>query len=309
VTFTELERSIPSPPPRVRPLQPEPPLWVRELFNVDAHPVSSVERRGALQVVRRDPVARVTARIPNAAALSAADLSDCVEFEYRAIAGVLSDVGYRPVRFWNYIPGIVDAVGAGVDRYMAFNRGRFRAYAAMPTVVDNFDRVLPAASAVGISGADLVIECLASTTGGAPVENPRQIAPWQYSRRYGPKPPCFARGTLTRVDERRVLLIGGTASIVGEESRHPGDLTAQVGELLINLKTLIAAAAGTDRQALERLVDVRIYIVNAEDADAVEAALHAVCGAETRTETVLARVCREELLVEVEGVARMPEDR
>src|SRR6185503_5831087 len=99
----------------------------------------------------------------------------------------------------------------------------------------DFGRVLPAASAVGIAGPDLVIDCLASASGGAPVENPRQIAPWQYSRRYGPKPPCFARGTVTRLNDRRMLLIGGTASIVGEESRHPGDLTAQVGELLINL--------------------------------------------------------------------------
>jgi chorismate lyase/3-hydroxybenzoate synthase len=259
--------------------------------------------------VLRDRLAHLTARIPEAPALSAADLSDCVAREYQAIAAVLCELGCRPVRFWNYIPGIVDAVDGGVDRYMAFNRGRFAAYAAMPSVVGNFDRVLPAASAVGIAGPDLVIECLASATGGEPIDNPRQIAPWQYSRRYGPKPPCFARGMLTRVDERRVLLIGGTASIVGEESRHPGDLTAQVGELLINLKTLIAAAAGTDCHALERLVDARIYSVNAEDADAVDAALHAAGGGNARSETVLARVCRPELLVELEGLAWMPEDR
>ena len=58
---------------------------------------------------------------------------------------------------------------------MAFNRGRHLAYAAR-TPADAETRSAATASAVGIDGSDLVIDCLASTDGGRPVENPRRVA-------------------------------------------------------------------------------------------------------------------------------------
>ena len=36
----------------------------------------------------------------------------------------------HPVRFWAFVPGIHDDLGAGLDRYMAFNAGRYGAFAA-----------------------------------------------------------------------------------------------------------------------------------------------------------------------------------
>jgi enamine deaminase RidA (YjgF/YER057c/UK114 family) len=240
-----------------------------------------------------------------AASLSAADLSAHVAERYAAINRALADLDKRPVRFWNYVPGIVDPMGAGLDRYMAFNRGRHTAYAAAGHQIGSRRSSVPTASAIGVSGPDLVIHCLASDLGGTPVENPRQVASWRYSRRYGPSPPFFARGTWTMLDGHRVLLLGGTAAIVGEDSRHPDNLEAQVAEVLTNMSALIENAGVLDGHPLARLTDVRVYVVNAEDAERVEAAIVSRTGKPVRIESALSRVCRPELLVEVEGVASL----
>jgi chorismate lyase / 3-hydroxybenzoate synthase len=304
VTTTGIARPNPTPTAHFRALEPEPPAWLRALFDDTETPLAR-ERHGDVDVVRRNSLIRITTRVPGAAALTASDLSEQVMRRYAAILAILPGLGSDAIRFWNYVPGIVDPVGPDMDRYMAFNRGRFAAYAAYSGDVERFGLVLPAASAVGISGRDLVVDCLASTAGGTPLENPRQISSWRYSRRYGPRPPCFARGTMTTLDGRRVLLLGGTASIVGEESRHPGDLHAQIREVLTNMTALIGRATGSERDALDRLTDLRIYVVHAEHAGIVEATIRAACSPPVRVETVLARVCRAELLVEVEGVAEV----
>jgi len=287
---------------------------VQELFATHLLPVT--ERRGTVEVTRRDPFVRVTGRIAGAASLGATELSSRVAKQYAAISGVLSSLDRYPIRFWNYVPGIVDALDRGVDRYMAFNRGRHLAYTDLHGSPNGFARSIPTASAVGITGPDLVIDCLASDEPGTPVENPRQTASWQYSRRYGPRPPCFARGTLTTIDGRRVLLLGGTASIVGEESRHLANRAAQVEEVLTNMEALIANAAAErpadsstfSQNGLARLTDARIYVVDADDAESVEKEIQSRVGRSVRFETVVARVCRPELLVEIEGVASMADD-
>ena len=292
--------------PSISALQPEPPAWVFDLFRDESEPVAIGGERAALvRGVRRDPFVRVTARVAGAEALDAAALSEAVSARYLAITDVVRELDRRPIRFWNYLPGIVNPVAPGMDRYMAFNRGRHAAYSTCQGGVEGFEQAVPAASAVGIAGPDLVIDCLASAQGGTPVENPRQIASWRYSPRYGPKPPYFARGMLTVLDGRRVLLVAGTASIVGEDSKHPEDVPAQVGEILRNMEALLVNAGLPRDRAFERLTDLRIYVVHAAHADVVETEFRARTGPGVRVQTVLARVCRPELLVEVEGVAAL----
>ncbi len=111
------------------------------------------------------------------------------------------------------------------------------------------------ASAVGIKGSDLSIHCLALEEPGTPVENPRQTPAWQYSARYGPLPPCFSRATIVDLAGRRTLLIGGTASVVGEDSRHAGQFDAQVEETLLNLEALIRATNASRLAAARRFID------------------------------------------------------
>jgi chorismate lyase/3-hydroxybenzoate synthase len=307
VTIPAFVRNTLTSRPHIAALEPAPPAWVRDLL-IDEPGTSAriPESNGRLQVVRKDPFVRLTAHVANATALAGEELSDEVSEGYAAIAAWLQDAERHPIRFWNYVPGIVEPLDGGIDRYMAFNRGRHAVYSAHASLAS--ERSVPCASAVGINGPDLVIDCLASTCGGRPVENPRQRATWRYSRRYGPKPPYFARGTITSLDGRRVLLLAGTASIVGEESRHAGDAPAQTAEIIRNIEALLVNAGASRRRPLEQLTDLRIYVVRPGDAGLVEAEIRARTRPAVRIETVLARVCRPELLVEIEGVADLPAD-
>ena len=108
---------------------------------------------------------------------------------------------------------------------MAFNAGRYEAFSdhfGHPTA---FGHSVPTASAVGVHGDQFVLHALASAEPAAPIENPRQVSAYNYSRRFGPMPPCFARATLLGAhSDKPLLIVGGTASITGEESQHIGDV-------------------------------------------------------------------------------------
>ena len=65
-----------------------------------------------------------------------------------------------PYRIWNFVPQI-QAVALDGDRYMAFNAGRFAAFADWFGDLDEFPRAMPTASAVGIRGSTLWIHVLA----------------------------------------------------------------------------------------------------------------------------------------------------
>jgi chorismate lyase / 3-hydroxybenzoate synthase len=136
------------------------------------------------------------------------------------------------------------------------------------------------------------------------LENPRQVPAWAYSRRFGPKSPTFSRAVLADGgDGRVVLLISGTASIVGEASVHEGDLVAQVAETLANLRALIdvAHARSSARWSLDTL-ELTVYLRHRADLAPVQALLRAAAPA-ARTAWFEADICRRELLVEIEGHA------
>jgi chorismate lyase/3-hydroxybenzoate synthase len=137
------------------------------------------------------------------------------------------------------------------------------------------------------------------------------VAPHRYSDRYGPLPPCFARATV--LADRRMILVGGTASIRGEESVHTASLSKQLSETLTNLASVVEAAhasvgvapaRGLDEAAwLGRYRELRVYYPRAEDAGAIERAVRRAFAKGCRIEMVRAGLCRAELLVEIEGVA------
>jgi enamine deaminase RidA (YjgF/YER057c/UK114 family) len=170
--------------------------------------------------------------------------------------------------------------------------------------VDQVRRCVATASGIGYGGDDLVIHCLAAASPGTPVENPRQVPAYLYSRRFGPTPPCFARATVTELEGRRLLLVAGTASIRGEESVHIGDLEAQTQETLINLRSVIAKASGGDeRSALDLLREVRVYHPRLADGPALKDLSERAFLNVAEVELLRADLCRSELLVEIEGVA------
>jgi chorismate lyase/3-hydroxybenzoate synthase len=263
---------------------------------------------------------RTWARVKNARFLSAADTEDQVEALYaEMLATMATTCTPRAVRFWNGLPSITEHIPPPTegrvnwggdplqhekfDRYMAFNFGRFRAFLAHFGSAEAIGREVPAATAVGHGGPDLIVHGLFSATPGATVENPRQTPAWRYSPRFGPLPPCFARATRIEPAGRSTMLISGTASIVGEGTLHPGKtadhLRLQAKETFRNLAALLEA----DGLALNDLHDARAYVAYSRDFAQVQQLCRTHLTGLRQLELVHAEICRPGLILEVEGIA------
>ncbi len=247
-------------------------------------------------------------RVPGVTALGREAFHDATARAYRQLEAELRDgPALHPVRLWNHIPGIHDGLGEGLDRYRVFNAGRFDALSRWYGGNQSFDTRVASASGVGHDGEDLVVHCLAADRPGRPVVNPRQIAPYRYSCKFGPKPPCFARATVIHSDGGAPLvLVGGTASIVGEESVHLGNLARQMEETLTNLAVLLQEAAGKPASpSLAGFRELRVYYPDPDRRLELRHLLEAAVGRRVPIEWVRADLCRSELLVEIEGVAEL----
>lgn len=224
---------------------------------------------------------------------------------YREILRLVDAERYSHLlRMWNYFPAI-HAVFSDLDRYQSFCRGRFE---SLEEYYENqFDQRLPAASAVGTQDGDLVIYFIAAKTPGEHCENPRQMSAYRYPPQYGPRSPSFARATLKRWDGADDLYISGTASIVGHESLHADDARAQLDETLQNIRALIDRSAhdhGIVFRGLDSLTHVKVYVRRAEHFETVQRHLDAVLGAGVERLYLHADICRAELLMEIEAIAR-----
>lgn len=240
----------------------------------------------------------VRARVRGAGELDSRPFKNATISAYSAIAKEMAAEPVRhPVRFWNYIPHIQLACDGGMDRYQIFNAGRYESFRRW-FGPENLRR-LPTATGIGHDGADLIIEALGTNVKGIAVDNPRQIPPVRYSRRYGPRPPCFSRATLVQGRTPR-LLVGGTASVVGEISVHHCHLAAQIDETMRNLHCLLGSSG---LGQLPWFSELRVYHRRLGDAEEIAQAVRHGFGASTRIELMRADLCRRELLVEIEGVA------
>ncbi len=143
------------------------------------------------------------------------------------------------LRVWNYLPQI-NGDGGGLERYRQFNLGRQQAFVEAGQAA--FEGA-PAACALGIHQGALCIRFLAGRTAPLPIENPRQVSAYRYPPTYGPRAPTFSRAAIAEIGGGEVaLFISGTASIVGHETVHVGEVLAQTQETLRNLDAVIAAA-------------------------------------------------------------------
>lgn len=237
-------------------------------------------------------------------------------YEYLA-RSVASHARFMPVRFWNFIPQIHAPQGRGLTRYMVFNCGRYDAFRSWFGDEPRDLNLLPTATGVGYDGDDLRIACLSTDWSARPIENPRQQRAYCYSKIYGPKPPCFSRATVLDhpdVPSQSMILVGGTASVVGETSKHADSLDKQISETLENMAWLVAAAQGRSRSERDAVLanqsrylahyrQLVIYLPNPGDAQTVWWRVREACPAVHRIEIYRADLCRPELRVEIEGLA------
>jgi chorismate lyase / 3-hydroxybenzoate synthase len=292
------------------------PLWVRELLGVPDKACSTVNDVLSVQTEQSSEFMLVSVRVADAVSMESADFTSRTTQAYELIFDSLNQHrGWRLIRVWNFIPRILDPIGQMPQRYFAFNAGRFAAYERTYATKDAFSRMVATASGVGHFGSDLMIHGLASNDPSSPVENPRQVPAYRYSEKYGPLPPCFARATRVETSRGPWLLVGGTASVRGEDSRHDDDLEAQTTETLVNLAALVAVAESGSWEAassidernrlLGRFRNLRVYHRRREDRAFIEKRLRCEFPGTATIEVSIADLCRSPLLIEIEGLAEL----
>jgi chorismate lyase / 3-hydroxybenzoate synthase len=244
---------------------------------------------GALQFASIEIDEAHAGGIEAAAAIAYARLRDC-----------LRERGYpHPLRIWNYLDAIT--LGEGDDeRYRRFCVGRARGLGDIDA------GALPAATAIGRRDGVRVLQVywLAARAPGIAVENPRQVSAYRYPRQYGPQPPSFARAMLPPPGSDAPLLLSGTASVVGHETRHPDCVQAQLDETFANFESLLGAAHRL-RPALPAAFGsgtrLKAYVRDAEALARVAAALDARLGGDVAKIVLHADICRRDLRVEIDG--------
>ena len=190
-------------------------------------------------------------------------------------------------RIWNFVDAINEGTG-DEERYRQFCLGRAEGITG---------HAYPAGTAVGFrTGArQLQLVWLAGRAPGRAVENPRQLSAFRYPRQYGPASPSFSRAM--RLGGQ--LLISGTSSIVGHETLHTGDVSAQLQESVSNLHVVAAAA----QMEGARLSGLKAYVRREADFRLVSAELERHCAPQRAACVLAADICRSDLLIELEAAA------
>ena len=121
----------------------------------------------------------------------------------------------------------------------------------------------------------------------------------------------FVRGMRVDLDNVVMLFISGTASVNDKgESIHPGDLKAQTRRALENIKGLLESEGGDWHDMVRTtcyLADFRNY----DDFNEVRNEFYEEEGLVPypASTCIEARICRADLMVEIEAIAMIPKDR
>lgn len=221
---------------------------------------------------------------------------------YRSILRFVDEEGYPDLlRVWNYLSDINEEQD-GLERYRRFCLGRYNAFAEL---TPDFEGTLPAGAAIGTHKPGLIVYFVAAREAGKPIENPRQVNPYRYPPQYGPRSPSFARAMVKDWQTHRQLFLSGTASIVEHETRHVGDVCAQLTETLRNVNALLGHAAkvtGTDFREKSTDAVLKLYTRHANDLPLIREQLAQALGEKVSVMFLNADLCRQELLLEVEGI-------
>lgn len=235
------------------------------------------------------------------AGVDAGALQRATEIAYQEIFAVLKETAHRHlIRIWNYLPEINREAG-GDERYRLFNSARQLAFrnSGQATV-----GTVPAACALGSpAGSPICIYFLAARRRPTMIENPRQTSAYHYPPKFGRHSPIFSRACVLNESAGTNLFVSGTASIVGYETIHEGNVGAQTRETMANIRALLDEAnrvAGPARYSLDGL-KYKVYVRQPSDLSAIEEVLSSSLRPGTPIVYLQAEVCREDLLVEIEA--------
>ena len=222
---------------------------------------------------------------------------------YQALLACCKDLD-KPylLRLWNYMPRINESEN-GVERYRLFNTGRREALLEANYLTKDG---APAACALGTHCGTIKIAFLSATKPCTPIENPRQVSAYNYPKDYGVNPPIFSRaGWFQQAGGKDMLFISGTASIVGHQTLHIGDIALQTKETITNMQAVLQEAnrlAGSELWTLNHLHG-QVYVRNPADIFTIQTILkqHKL----VNFTYLHADICRADLLVEIEAYAQL----
>ena len=212
------------------------------------------------------------------------------------------------VRQWNYIEQITHLAPEG-QHYQLLNDERSRFYS-----MSEWSNGYPAATGIGAQTGGLTIMFDAvrgSANCSKAVDNPLQVSAHAYSQQVlinncdtHKTTPKFERARYVAADKGSVY-ISGTAAIRGEEScRH--DVVEQTALTMENIDYLVScenlAKSGVENPQQVEYSTLRVYLKHREDLQPVVEWMDEHYP-QTDTLYLWADICREELLIEIEGIA------
>ena len=236
------------------------------------------------------------------------------ERSFQQIKDILTQTGLSfidIIRQWNYVTDILgqDASGQGIrQNYQEFNEVRGKWYASNGLTHD-----FPAATGIGTLGKGVRLEILAGKVEKGfeifSLKNPIQQDAHQYSQEklvgaVRETTPLFERGKMVFGQGHGHIWVSGTAAIRGEESiggsvLEQTEVTCDNIDQLVNVDNLMDSGLSQGNYFLKPLY-IRGYVKQSDDGPAVRQFLHERYP-EALVHVLTADVCREELLVEIEG--------
>jgi len=229
------------------------------------------------------------------------------ELIYNQIFESIDKYGYPYIcRVWNYVPFIYKFFN-DTERYKLFCLGRAKAFEKY-----SVGTVYPAATGIGDFG-DRINVCFLSTLKNIhkSIENPKQTPAYKYPAVTDLKPPSFSRGTYSEYSQMRSsFYVSGTASILGYKTVFKGDIEQQCKTTIKNIQCLISklnmSSYGIDQEYNIKDLDcIKVYIKHKADFEVVENICQKAFSTEKSIIYLNADICREDLLVEIEGLIQI----
>ena len=233
-------------------------------------------------------------------------VNDSIEEQSKAVFEQLNELLIKQqfeinqiIRQWNYMELITDQDQEGNQHYQLFNNARTDFYNKT-----NWTNGYPAATGIGtdLGGILVEIDAVSPKTKRVsiePIDNKLQVAAHVYSDQVLEhandlkSTPKFERAKSIAIENDKLIYISGTAAIRGEESLTNVGLEKQLHITMENIDQLIGNA---DIKLL------RVYLKHSEDKNQTQELMQEY-KLTIPISYMYADVCRDELLIEIEGIA------
>lgn len=225
------------------------------------------------------------------------------------------------VRQWNFIENILQISPNGVgpkQNYQIFNDVRTEFYNR-----SNYKNGYPAATGIGMSSGGVILEFIAVTNSETnsiiPLKNPRQIDAHQYTDevlvgagREIKATPKFERAKVLVAENCHKVFISGTAAILGENTINDNSVETQTEITIDNIDSLISSQ---NMNTHGILIDgktakeyIRVYVKDEKEIPKVKQVCEKRWG-NIQALYLVSDICRDDLLVEIEGIGRISNSR